>query len=105
MKYCCIKMEGALEEYGTPISYTPYTRSYDMAYGTEFKNSETGEITFGVVEPLFYCPWCGVKLPENLFAEWHDEIEKFDIDTLDKEQLKKLPEEYLTEEWWKKKGL
>jgi len=99
-------MEGALEEHGTPISYTSYTRSYDMAYGSAFKNSETGKVAFGVVEPLFYCPWCGVKLPQNLFAKWIEIVEeKYDIDSLDKEALKSLPQEYMTDEWWKKRGL
>ena len=106
MRHCCIKMEGALEEYGSPLRYVPYSRSYDMEYGTVFKNIETGKDAAIVVEPLKYCPWCGVKLPKNLFQEWVKIIEgKFKIDTLDKEEIKKVPEEYMTEEWWKKKGL
>ena len=100
-------MEGALEEYGTPLRYIPYTRSYYMEYGTAFKNEETGEIVFGVAEPLFYCPWCGIKLPKRLMQEWKTIVKKkFNVtDTLDKDELKKVPEEYMTEAWWKKKGL
>ena len=100
-------MEGALEEYGTPLRYASHTRSYDMEYGTVFKNSETGEDAAVVVEPLIYCPWCGVKLPKNLFVEWVKTVKrKFNVEaTYDKEELKKVPEEYMTEEWWKKKGL
>ena len=100
-------MEGALEEHGTPLRYTPRTRSYDMEYGTVFRNTETGEDAAVVVEPLKYCPWCGVKLPKDLFEEWVKIIKKkFKVEhSFDKEELKKVPEEYMTDEWWKKKGL
>jgi len=99
-------MEGALEEQGTPLSYIPHARSYDMEYGIVFQNQETGEDVAVIVEPLIYCPWCGVKLPKNLFVDWVKIVEnEFNIDTLDKEGLKKVPEEYMTEKWWKKRGL
>ena len=59
------------------------------------------------IDPLKYCPWCGTEFPKSLRDEWADEVEKkFSVESiLDKEELKKVPEEYMTEEWWKKKGL
>jgi hypothetical protein len=100
-------MEGALEEYGTPIHYKPSTRSYYIEYGTVFKDIETGKDAFGLTELLIYCPWCGVQLPKDLIDEWVEIVKsKFNIkDTLDKKELKKIPKEYMTDEWWKKRGL
>lgn len=106
MKYCCLAMESTLEEYDSPIRYIPYTRSYDIEYSSKFQNEDTkDEIT--VASTLKYCPWCGTKFPKDLFDEWIEIIKsKFNIkNTLDKKQLEKIPKEYMTEEWWRKRGL
>lgn len=106
MEYCCIAMEGALVEQNYPIQYESYTRSYYLEYGPLFKDKNTGEIVFAAVDTLRYCPWCGFRFPKDLIHEWTEVVKnKFNItDTLDKKQLKKIPEEYMTEEWWKKRG-
>lgn len=56
---------------------------------------------------IFHCPLCGKKLPENLSSRWYKEIhEKFGVyDILSKSQMAKVPQKYLTEEWWKELGL
>ena len=57
-------------------------------------------------EFLKYCPWCGIELPKNLWNEWHDEIEKLGFELpLESADYDKIPEEYMTDEWWKKRGL
>lgn len=106
MKHCCIKMEGVLEECDSPLRYIPYTRSYDMEYGSSFQNTETGD-KICVAESLIYCPWCATKLPKDLMDEWTEIVQnEFNVkDTLDKKELKKIPEEYMSEEWWEKRGL
>lgn len=53
------------------------------------------------------CPWCGAKLPSHL-AEKREEIllNEYGIDDMyDTEQAKKIPAEFFTDEWWKKRGL
>jgi hypothetical protein len=54
-----------------------------------------------------YCPWCGTKLPESLFDTRFDILEKeYGIDSpYDDKQKDKIPAEFLTDEWWKKRGL
>ena len=105
MKHCCIKMEGVLEEPGTPICYKPYIRGYCMQYGFPPKHRNKNEVT--LAETLDYCPWCGVRLPKELFDEWAQIVrEKFNISNiLDQDELAQLPKEYTTEEWWEKRDL
>ncbi len=56
---------------------------------------------------IFYCPHCGQKLKESLASRWYREIhEKFGVfDILSKSQMAKVPQKYLTDEWWKELGL
>lgn len=107
MEHCCLGLEGALESYGSPFRYIPYERQYIVEYNSSFTNEESGEIACVVASTLSYCPWCGKKLPKDLMDEWQNEIgQKFGIkNALDKEELKKVPQEYMTEEWWVKRGL
>ncbi len=106
MKHCCSKMEGTVEEKNHSVSYEDYTRTYHVNVGQSFINEDTGEVEVSVVDRITYCPWCGKKLPKSLRSEWYDEIENLGIELpLDNEKIKKLPKEYQTEEWWKKKGV
>lgn len=103
-QYCCIKMEGVLEEHNSPLRYVPYTRSYYIEYPSLTQSSKNA---LTVAEKIHYCPWCGNKLPNSLKKEWSDIVKKnFGItDTLDQTQLKRIPEEFMSDEWWKKKNL
>jgi len=49
-----------------------------------------------------YCPWCGSKLPSYLGSEHIDAIEEAGYTGFDDPNL---PEEFKTDEWWKKRGL
>jgi hypothetical protein len=56
------------------------------------------------------CPFCGAKLPENLIDEKDDTIYKelgadYLYDDDGNPPKKELPEEFKTDEWWKKRGL
>lgn len=62
----------------------------------------------GFIEHLFYCPWCGKKLPKKLNSKWDEILEKeYGItDPFFNEKDKaKMPKEFWTDEWWKKRGL
>ncbi len=56
---------------------------------------------------IYNCPWCGFKLPPILSDERDDILERdFGVENyMDKDQLAKIPAEFLTDEWWKKRGL
>ena len=48
---------------------------------------------------LYFCPWCGKKVPERLQEQRVDILEKLGINVFDEE---KIPEEYKTDIWWRK---
>ena len=61
---------------------------------------------------MFYCPFCGAKMPTNLSISdeygndpYSDAIEKAvgkDYCDITEDEI---PEEFKTDEWWKKRGL
>jgi hypothetical protein len=52
------------------------------------------------------CPYCGVKFPKELGLEWiHLVDEQFGDEYLRPPKMYELPEEFQTDEWWKKRGL
>lgn len=79
------------------ISYDLETRSYSFILHGYNK---------GAYQTINYCPWCGTKVPERLSEEWCKVIkEKFGLDNVFAEEWAALPEEFKTDEWWKKRGL
>ena len=93
--HCCENMNFFLKENKVAIYYS----SKERKYGLDLKYVEA-------IQSIFFCPWCGKKLPKNLSTEWFEELEKLGIDEpFDEKQQKKIPSEFLTDEWWKKRGL
>ena len=45
---------------------------------------------------LFYCPWCGEKLPNSKRDEWFDAIEALGLDPWNDD----VPTEYQSDAWW-----
>ena len=97
MKHCCENMTDVLLENRLYIGYNPKFREY-------FVNRKDDKmIVFG----LIYCPWCAKKLPISVRSQWFEALEKeYGLDDpWSDEQDKLLPEEFKTDEWWKKRGL
>ena len=55
-------------------------------------------------QQLFYCPWCGVKLPELKDDLWFEELKARGIEDPFKDK-RRIPKEFRTSEWWIKRGL
>lgn len=54
---------------------------------------------------MFFCPNCATEFPASLRSLWFDILEKeYDLEYPD-ENKKKIPKEFLTDEWWQKRGL
>lgn len=93
--FCCNDMHSAIEECSI-VDYDPVIRDYGINYNADR------------VKMLFFCPWCGTKLPEALNSTIFEVIEKelgiprWDADIFN---FTNLPEEFKTDEWWKKRGL
>lgn len=49
-----------------------------------------------------FCPFCGEKLPKNLDKQWYRALKGLGFNEPDDEDI---PEEFKSDEWWKKAGL
>ena len=108
-KHCCFSMDNALDKeeirnWGELLEYNPITKSY------HFLLYETNKYC-GTRYQLKHCPWCGTKLPEDLSEKMEEVLEaEYGITAKDWDSPKwnddtDLPEEFKTDEWWKKRGL
>ena len=80
------------------ISYNQIVRYYGLHYS----------LPNGVkcVSHLSYCPFCGSKLPNDLVHEIYDILEnEYKIEGPDIYKFTNVPEEFKTDEWWKKRGI
>lgn len=88
IKHCCDKMAFFIVEGKVPIHYVPKFREYAI----ELYKPKT-------FQDLYYCPWCGRKLPKSLRDRWFDYLEN-SIDNFAGTEDRRIPEEFLGETWW-----
>ena len=74
------------------IGYNPRLREYYIHL-----NKSRG------VQLMDFCPWCGRKLPGSLRDMYCDEVREIGFEPFDDKD--RLPKKYLTEEWWREKGV
>jgi hypothetical protein len=92
-KICpCGKLQEFLEEEKVALSYFAPHREYSIKLSSS-----------GGGQNIYFCPWCGNKLPKSLADEWFDRLEAMGFDE-PFEQCRTdpdFPEEYKTDAWWK----
>jgi len=94
-KYCCELMASLLKEDKVHIGYSNCLREYYI----KLRRSSAA------IQEIFYCPWCGKKLPGSLRDEWfHILRSKYALEN-PADDKKKIPKEFRTDKWWKKQGL
>jgi len=103
-RHCCVMMHDQINNPMGLIFYDLEDRCYTVSVPkTLLKKNEVWK-GYG----LQFCLFCGTKLPEPLFEQWAEILEKeygLDNPYSDEEQKKRIPREFLTDEWWKKRGL
>ena len=95
--HCCEMMDIVLEDKENALQYYAPLRMYFIRE----ENQPAGRV-------INYCPWCASKLPESLYDKQEEILEKeYGLtDTWEGgEHYHLIPEEFLTDEWWKKRGL
>lgn len=93
--HCCLTMDAELIKKGAILHYSQAFREY----GINIPKS-TGCMV------IDYCMFCGKKLPMSLRKKWYDILEKeYGLESPDEEDKKKIPKEFLTDEWWKNRRL
>lgn len=91
VNYSCEVHDNAYECPDHLIFYNKVSRSYGIII------HDGGES----VVKINYCPWCGKKLPKNLKDQWFSLLDELGLEPGDE----KIPEEFTSDEWWKKRGL
>ncbi len=94
--YCCERMEYYAER-NKEIYHNSCSRCFAMKL-----EPDTGYS----YQELWYCPWCGVKLPKDLGRIWMEVLkEEYGLKDPIFDDKDKVPPEFHTDEWWKKRGL
>ena len=92
--HCCLTMDAGLSQDGAILYYDKQYREYGVDLG----------IRGGML--IDYCMFCGKKLPLSVRDEWFEILEKeYGLERPGTGDSKKVPKEFLTDEWWKKRGL
>ncbi len=101
-QHCCKLIDLFLDDIRVPILYFPVPREYALLMLEEGR--KRGRMN--AVQGIIYCPWCNKKLPESLRDKWFEILEKeYNLDDPDsKEQQNLIPNEFKTDEWWKKRS-
>jgi DNA-directed RNA polymerase subunit N (RpoN/RPB10) len=102
-EYCCREMMETMESRNFDLKYRPRDAQ------TYLISRESGE-DGGPAWWFNYCPFCGKSLKSkyDLFLSTIKEELGIDTESEDcgiSEVCKSLPEEFKTDEWWKKRGL
>ena len=100
MKYCCKDMESNViidcsdhtNKYNCPDCLVDYNAVFDE-YGFIIHDGGTSSIS------IYYCPWCGSKLPESKRDLWFDTLEELGFD---EPYEQNIPEIYKTSKWYEK---
>ncbi len=95
-EFCCKLMNQFLDDPKVPLQYYPIAREYGMILNQS-----------PAVQLIFYCPWCGCKLPESVREFFFEILEKeYNVDPeWDIKNDPNVPDEFKSDEWWKKRGL
>ena len=93
--HCCLTLECGLSSDARVLSYNPKYREYGIKIQKSSRNIK-----------MSYCICCGKKLPSSLRIKWADTlmIEHKISDPMYRDK-KKIPKEFITDEWWKNRGL
>ena len=62
-------------------------------YGMPIRDGGTSVIS------MYFCPWCGTKLPDSKRDKWFEKLSAIGItDTSDQ---KNIPDDFKTDVWWR----
>jgi hypothetical protein len=101
MSHCCESMRGAVESvcnlhtdrFDCPDALLNYSARFDE-YGIIIHDGG------GSVMEIYFCPWCGSKLPDSKRDRWFEELESLGYSPDDDENI---PAAYFDARWYSKK--
>ena len=98
-KHCCDIMHECITDPGIALFYSKINRRYSMPNLYQHRSQS--------MQGLYSCPWCATILPTDL-GEMYDHIleTEYGIEPgWDVENNPNLPEEFKSDEWWKRRNL
>jgi hypothetical protein len=101
MIYCCETFRLHVEE--SRFAYCPIRRYYACYIKDEEHYGQDG---YGQCI-LRHCPFCGARFPSDLYTgdEYYDALEEAVGKEFCDIKEEEIPEEFKSDEWWKKRGL
>ena len=92
LKFCCDGMLKAIAD---------KTIEYDMRCRYYYAN-----VSSNMEKDIKCCPWCKTHLGDNLVKKYFYILkEEYNIKIPDMDNFTNIPDEFKTDEWWKKRGL
>jgi hypothetical protein len=93
--YCCGALDYQLRSEYCPIRYSSRFREYSIQ---DFESTS--------ISIMLFCSNCGTEFPSSLRDKWWDILEKeYGLEDPFDDDQDKVPQEFLTDEWWKNRGL
>ncbi len=99
---CCKQLKKLLDDEVSPLIYIPHTRTYALTVPKFYWKEH--ELYMHFIIPC--CPYCCKHLPKDLTQLWANILEnEYGITLPYDEHKDSVPQEFRTDEWWKKRGL
>lgn len=94
--HCCETMSALINDLECALNYNPKFREYTI--GANKKSI--------VRNVIYFCPWCGNKLPKSLRAEYFKILADEYSPDVNLESYKNLdfPDDFKSDSWWKKRS-
>jgi hypothetical protein len=93
---CCSHLNDEVKKQNSALIYSAPCRSYTFL----MRRSNFQGL------PVDYCIYCGTKIPEPLDDFWRNILKRqYKLSCDDLEDDTKIPPEFLTDEWWKKRNI
>lgn len=107
MTWCCSKLSTEVLEIKSKNRKVNHSIIYDEAWRDFAIKCIYCDVGNGLMlVDIIYCPWCGTQLPNRLSDEWYDVLSsEYGIEDPTDKDRDKVPPEFKTDEWWKKRGL
>ena len=84
--HCCEQMSYQLSEGEVAILFIPKFREYGIRILDGGDSMQT----------IYFCPWCGTKLPPSLRDLWFEEIGTLGLEP----ESREMPSKYKNDQWW-----
>ena len=110
---CCKRISAVMNEKSNylvnydclPLYYSPSIRTFFILLCSKNNTHIGGNMNAGFI--IKFCPWCGTKFPKSLADKKERILANEHLHNDDNCSLDNtcFPQEFLTDEWWKKRGL